>query len=161
MAIAVPLPTSRSAAPTAPRATTPPADGAPVALYDGHCSFCTSQALSLARMARGAIVTRDFQAAGVLDAFPGLTHAHCMVELKLVAKDGRIYGGAEAVVRALRLGRPILGRLAMGYYIPGVRQLSNWAYRFVARNRYRLFGVTAAKKGQPACDGDSCAVHFQ
>jgi predicted DCC family thiol-disulfide oxidoreductase YuxK len=142
---------------TAPTQTRPPAAGKPIALYDGHCRFCTEQAEKLARMARGAIEIRSFQEPGALDAFPGITHEACMVELKLVGGDGRVYGGAEAVVRALRLGRPLIGRIALGYYFPGVRWLADRAYAWVAKNRYRLFGKT---RRAAACDGEACAVHF-
>jgi predicted DCC family thiol-disulfide oxidoreductase YuxK len=137
------------------RATAPPADGVAVAFYDGHCGFCTTAAQDLARTARGRLALRSFQEPGALDAFPGLTHEQCMRELVLVDARGRVFGGAAAVVRALRIGRPVLGALALAYYLPGVRWLCDRAYVRIARNRYRLFGKTG-----PACDGDACAVHF-
>ena len=124
--------------PEAPSHTTPPKDGVPVALYDGHCDFCIAQANKLARYARGRITLRSFQGEGVLDDYPGLTHAACMEELKLVGPDGRIYGGAEAIVRVIDRGHPVLGKVLFGYYVPGVRWISDRAYAWVARRRYRL-----------------------
>lgn len=135
--------------------TTPPQGNRPVALYDGHCPFCTSQAEKLKARARGAIDIVDFQKEGVLERFPGLTHEECMRAMQLIAPDGRVFAGAEAVVRALRAGRPVLGRMAMVYYVPGVRQIMDWGYAWVARNRYWLFGKKQAK-----CDeGGSCSLH--
>jgi predicted DCC family thiol-disulfide oxidoreductase YuxK len=125
----------------------------PIAFYDGHCSFCTTQSLQLRDMARGRVELRDFQEPGALDAHPSLSHAECMRELKLVEPDGRVSGGAEAIVRLLRAARPVLGRLALLYYVPGLRWLADRAYRLVANRRYALFGRTAE------CDAGTCALH--
>ncbi len=111
---------------------------APVVLFDGSCRFCSAQANRLARMARGRIVLRSFRERGALDGIAGLDPAECEREMKLVEPSGRVYGGAEAVVRALRAGRPVLGRLAAAYYFPGFRSLCDLAYRWIARNRFRL-----------------------
>jgi predicted DCC family thiol-disulfide oxidoreductase YuxK len=135
--------------------TTPPADGRPLALYDGHCVFCTSQAQALRRRARGAIEVADFQREGVLAAFPGVTHEACMAALHLVDADGSVHTGAGAVVRALRIGRPLLGLLLLPYYVPGLRQLAEAGYRLVARHRYKLFG-----RKRIVCSEEACEVHF-
>lgn len=80
-----------------------------------------------------------------------------MAELNLTAEDGltqvwfvdaygRLTGGAEAINHCMRVvwwARP----LTYLYYIPGIRQLQNYAYRWVANNRYKLPGST-----------DACAV---
>jgi predicted DCC family thiol-disulfide oxidoreductase YuxK len=47
--------------------------------------------------------------------------------------------------------RPI-GRVAYLYYLPGLRQLLDWIYRRVARNRYKLMGTT--------CPDGTCALHI-
>jgi predicted DCC family thiol-disulfide oxidoreductase YuxK len=78
-----------------------------------------------------------------------------MREAQLVAPDGRVYAGMEAVVRAL-MTRPLLGSLARIYYVPGIRQGANAFYAWIAANRYRLFGRTAAG----ACGDDACAIHL-
>src|SRR6187399_1794073 len=123
-----------------------------VVLYDGHCRICTGGARKLAALARpGAIEMRDFQEPGVLAAFPQLTHEECMQAMQLVTPDGRVFAGAEAVVRALA-SRTIIGIPARLYYVPGLRQLADAAYAWIARNRYRLSGA-------PACDDAGCALH--
>lgn len=133
-----------------------------MALYDGRCRFCTASAERLRATARGALDLADFHEDGALERFPGVTHEDCMRALQLVDRDGRVYEAAEAVARALRLGRPLLGRLALAYYVPGIRHLSEWAYARVARSRYRLFGRTEAAAGRPACDeGGTCRLHVE
>jgi predicted DCC family thiol-disulfide oxidoreductase YuxK len=133
--------------------TTPP--GKYVVLYDGHCKFCTAGARKLGRLARpGTVELLSFQDPGALEHFPGLSHDDCMKQMYLVAPDGRLYGGFEAAVRAVAT-RPLLGRLAYAYYLPGLRQLLDGLYRLVAANRYRLLG-----KAGHECEGGTCALHF-
>jgi predicted DCC family thiol-disulfide oxidoreductase YuxK len=109
-------------------------------------------------MARpGALERVDFQQPGALDSFPGLTHDDCMQQMFLVAPDGRLYAGFEAAVRAV-VTRRIIGKPSYLYYIPGIRQLCNLLYRFIAARRYRLFGKKIA---EGECESGTCAVHFQ
>ena len=122
-----------------------------VALYDGHCRICTREAQRLARLAPGAVDLRSFQDEGVLDAFPGLTKEACTQTLHVVAPDGAVSTGAEAVARLVRAA-PRWGFLAYGYYIPGLRSALDRIYAWIAKNRYRW--------NRDACDpGGSCHLH--
>lgn len=127
-------------------------------LYDGDCRFCSAQMRKLLALARpGAVEAINFQEPGVLARFPGLTHEACMMAMHLVTPDGRVYRGFEAAVRAVAT-RPVVGRLAYAYYLPGLKQLLNAAYRWVAARRYRIMGKTVAA-GE--CAGGTCALHFE
>jgi predicted DCC family thiol-disulfide oxidoreductase YuxK len=134
--------------------TQPPPGGTPVVLYDGLCMFCTDQATRLHRAARGRFLLRSFQDAGVLDDYPGLTHDACMKEIKMIAGDGRIFGGAEAIVRAIMRGHPLTGWVFSIYYVPGARWMADRVYANVARNRYSLRGRHADQ-----CDSGACQRH--
>jgi predicted DCC family thiol-disulfide oxidoreductase YuxK len=73
----------------------------------------------------------------------GLTDEDGMTQAWFVDKNGRLTGGAEAINEVLKYvwwARP----LATLYHIPGLKQLQDRAYRWVANNRYRLPGSTAA-----------------
>jgi predicted DCC family thiol-disulfide oxidoreductase YuxK len=122
-----------------------------VLLYDGRCVFCRRQAQRLQGLTHGRVELLSFQEDGVLAAYPGLTVEACMKEMKYVAADGRRYGGAEAAARALRDSRPFLGRLALMYYVPVVRQTMDAIYRSIAERRYKL-------KGEDCPDG-TCSRH--
>jgi predicted DCC family thiol-disulfide oxidoreductase YuxK len=50
--------------------------------------------------------------------------------------------------------RPVLGFFARVYFVPGLRQIANGLYDWVARNRYRLRGRT------DDCEDGACAVHY-
>jgi predicted DCC family thiol-disulfide oxidoreductase YuxK len=134
--------------------TTPP--GTHVVLYDGMCVFCTAQVKKLLKLARpGAVQALDFQDPAVLARFPGITHEACMKAMQLVTPDGYVFRGFEAAVRAVAT-RPVLGKLAYLYYVPGVRQLCDAAYAWIAARRYRLMGK-AVQRGE--CAAGTCALH--
>jgi predicted DCC family thiol-disulfide oxidoreductase YuxK len=127
-----------------------------VVLYDGQCKFCTAGSQQLLSLARRGIVERvDFQQAGALDPFPGLTHEACMKAMQLVTPAGRIYTGFEAAVQAVAT-RAVIGWLAYIYYLPGLKQLLDLLYGLVAANRYRLMGKAVAVGG---CEGGTCSLH--
>ncbi len=72
-----------------------------------------------------------------------LTDEDGLTQVWFVDENGRLTGGAEAVNEVMKYVwwlRP----LAYLYHIPGLKQLQNHAYRWVADNRYRLPGGTAA-----------------
>ena len=121
----------------------------PVLLYDGHCAFCRRQVLRLRQLTGGRVALLSFQEAGALDSFPGLSHADCMRELKLVHADGRVEGGVSAVAGALRLGG--WRGLPAALTAPGLGLAARLAYRLVARMRYWLPGRS--------CPSGACAVH--
>jgi predicted DCC family thiol-disulfide oxidoreductase YuxK len=131
--------------------TTAPGGSSLIALYDGDCRICTREARRLARLARpGSVETRSFQEDGVLDAFPGITHDAAMKRIHVVTPAGAVYAGAEAIARvAMRV--PIVGWMAWVYYVPGVRQLAEIAYRLVAKYRYRF--------GKSECERGTCKLH--
>jgi predicted DCC family thiol-disulfide oxidoreductase YuxK len=136
--------------------THPP--GKYVVLFDGQCQFCQAQVRNLLALARpGTLDAQSFQEPGVLDRFPGITHAACMEAMHLVTPDGRVYKGFEAVVQAIAT-RPILGKAAYVYYLPGLRWLCDRLYALIAANRYRLMGKRVAA-GE--CADGTCALHLQ
>ena len=136
--------------------TTPP--GRYVVLYDGLCRFCVAGAKKLQRLARpGALDLVNFQEPGALDRFPGIPRDSCMRQMHLVTPTGRVYGGLEAAVQAVAT-RPVLGRAAYLYYLPGLRWLLDRLYALIAANRYRIMGRAVAA-GE--CEGGTCALHFR
>ena len=72
-----------------------------------------------------------------------LTAVDGMTQVWFVDENGRLSGGAEAVNEAMKFiwwARPFTWL----YPLPGIRQLEEWAYRWVAKNRYRLPGSTTS-----------------
>ena len=78
----------------------------------------------------------------------GLTDEDGLTQVWFVDENGRLTGGAEAVNEVMKYVwwlRPF----AHLYHIPGLKQLQDHAYRWVANNRYRLPGSTAACTIEP------------
>ena len=74
-------------------------------------------------------------------AVHGLTAADGTAQVWFVHADGRLAGGAAAVNDALRFvwwARPFTTL----YRLPGLKQLEEGVYRWIADNRYRLPGST-------------------
>ena len=133
-----------------PQGSTP--QGAqPVLLYDGHCAFCVREANRVARWVGGRVRLESFREPGVMVRY-GLTAEQCEQGLQLIGPDGRISSGLEGIARAFRLS-PLLAPLGRLYYVPGLRQLGDAAYRLVARNRFRL--------GGRVCTDETCRLHQQ
>ena len=121
-----------------------------VLIYDGHCNFCRRQALRLQSWSGNRLWLESFHDPGVLERFPRLTREACEQAMQLVLPDGHIHAGAQAAAEALRLN-PTLRALGWFYYLPGLRQLADASYRWIAKNRFRFGG---------SCTDGSCAHHI-
>ena len=101
-------------------------------LYDGQCRLCLTLVWNC-----GAFLERQSYEVGTLQdaGFP-------LDEMRVVCPDGRVYGGADAVLRIV--SRTWRGRvLSVLARIPGTLALARRAYRFVAARR--------------SCAGGACA----
>ena len=90
----------------------------------------------------GHVKPQPWQAIPEQMAALGLTDEDGLTQVWFVSANGRLSGGAEAINRAMRYCwwlRPF----TYLYFLHGIRQLQDWVYRWVARNRYRLPGSTA------------------
>ena len=119
-------------------------------LYDGNCRICTRQADAVAAYNdEGLIEILDLNSPAARARFPQVTPEAAQRELHLVAPDGALHRGAEAVRETL-LRLPSLRGLGELLRVPGAMSVARPLYAWVARNRYR-FGRT----GEP-CEGGSC-----
>ncbi|MFM8175638.1 MAG: thiol-disulfide oxidoreductase DCC family protein [Pirellulaceae bacterium] len=128
-----------------------PSGGLLKVLYDGHCRFCCSQIGLLKRLDWFSQLTpislHDPQAA---QAAPDLSFDQMMDQMWVVLPDGSKGGGIHAV-RLLARKMPTLYPLLPLLYFPGTLPLWDWAYRTVARYRYRLAGKN--------CSEGTCQLH--
>ena len=112
-------------------------------VFDGDCAFCTACAEFIERHipTPGArVIAWQFTD---LDRL-GLTAAECEEAVQWVGTDGGRAAGPDAIAQLL--GRSRLGWRALGVLLrlAPVRAAAWPAYRWVARNRHRLPGGTAA-----------------
>ncbi|PZG15563.1 DUF393 domain-containing protein [Micromonospora craterilacus] len=111
-------------------------------VYDGDCAFCTRCAEFIARRIPTDARVVPWQVTD-LDRL-GLTEAECDAAVQWVGLDGTRAAGPDAIA-ALLAGSSLPWRIAgAGLRFAPVRAAAWPAYRWVARNRHRMPGGTAA-----------------
>ena len=109
-------------------------------LYDGECPLCMTAAGRYASLlGRHGFLLAPLQASWVQNRL-GLIPGEPLVEMKLLADDGRAFGGAEALLQIARRIWWAWPIFAVGR-VPGAMRLMQWIYRRVAANRQCLSRV--------------------
>jgi len=112
-------------------------------VYDGDCAFCTSCAEFAKRWVPSPARITPWQFAD-LDAL-GLTVAECAEAVRWVdLATGARAAGPDAIALLLGSSRPWWRAAGAVLRVPPVRALAWPVYRWVARNRHRMPGGTAA-----------------
>jgi predicted DCC family thiol-disulfide oxidoreductase YuxK len=111
-------------------------------VYDGDCAFCTKCARVIERWIPTRARVLPWQFAD-LDAL-GLTVAECDEAVQWVGADGVRAAGPDAIARLLGDSNPLWRTAGAALRFSPVRAAAWPAYRWVARNRHRLPGGTAA-----------------
>lgn len=122
-------------------------------LYDGHCRFCQAQMKQLRWWDRGhRLVYLSLHDKQVEKRWPELSKDRLLEEMCIVDQQGHCHWGPEAV-RFLSRRLPTLWWLAPLLHLPGSMFLWRPLYRFVAKNRYRIWGKTND------CEEGACSIH--
>ncbi|MFV2103337.1 thiol-disulfide oxidoreductase DCC family protein [Micromonospora sp. LOL_024] len=111
-------------------------------VYDGDCAFCTRCAEFIGRRIPTGAHVVPWQFAD-LDRL-GLTEADCEEAVQWVGRDGSRAAGPEAIAALLGDSGLLWRAAGVGLRFPPVRAAAWPAYRWVARNRHRMPGGTAA-----------------
>lgn len=110
-------------------------------LFDADCGFCQRTLTRFGRFLRSDVQPLPLQ--DWRSADPRLQPDQLRKAITLVLADGRVLTGAEAIARAI-------GGIGRVYYAPGVRQLADRTYAWVARNRFRLPGGCVVERSRAA-----------
>ncbi len=109
-------------------------------IYDGDCSICSLCVRRWQKTTGAHLDYLPFQDPGVARRFPEVPRGQFQTAVQLIEPDGRVYGGAVAVLRALAQG-PRRARLLNWYERwPLFARAAEWTYRLVARHR-RFFAA--------------------
>jgi predicted DCC family thiol-disulfide oxidoreductase YuxK len=111
-------------------------------LFDGDCGFCSASARVLRRYVRpdASIVAWQEADLGAL----GVTEAACTEAVQWIRPGDPPLAGPYAVAAALRAGRRVWRPFGVLLALRPVAALAWPIYRWIARNRHRLPGGTAA-----------------
>ncbi len=133
----------------------------PTFLYDGDCAFCSACARFIERRMRTSAVVIPWQFAD-LDSL-GVTQQQAEEAVQWIDVDGRVASGPEGIARLLVDSGSYWRPLGWLLGLRPVLWLAWPAYRWVARNRHRMPGGTAAcslpqaQRDQLRARGDSAA----
>ncbi|MEE6259467.1 thiol-disulfide oxidoreductase DCC family protein [Plantactinospora sonchi] len=111
-------------------------------VYDGDCAFCSKCADFIDRRIPTGVRVLPWQFADLKEL--GLTVEQCDEAVWWVGTDGVRAAGPDAIARLLGTSRPGWRALGAALRLPPVRAVAWPTYRWVARNRHRLPGGTAA-----------------
>ncbi|MBB5017591.1 putative DCC family thiol-disulfide oxidoreductase YuxK [Chitinivorax tropicus] len=122
--------------------------------YDSQCPLCMREVKMLTRLdKRGALHFID-AAANDFDASSwGYQQQELMARLHALGEDGRLYTGMDAA-RAMYTAIGA-GWLVAPTRLPGLRQLTDAAYRLFARHRLRI----GRWLGRQDCDSGHCRIN--
>ncbi len=123
----------------------------PTLIFDGQCPFCRKWVKRLQSILHEVEISfRSLTDLSLQQDFPALDPDALARSIHFIGADGTIHTGMDAIVKALSL-RPA-GRLSQALRIPGIKQVSDAAYRFVAARRYR------EEAAREACGHDRCGA---
>ena len=119
-------------------------------IYDADCGMCVSAVRLLSRLDRRDRVS--WISAQSLDTPPpGLSWEDLDRSAYLETPNGDLHEGFFAI-RELLLRLPLTALIGALMLLPGVSMAGVPAYRWVARNRYRISGCNTPTASKPAQD---------
>lgn len=131
--------------------------------YDDTCTLCTSNANALHTKNPDKIAIVPVDNAIEILAKAGISRVEAMTYVVVQDQDGTMHKGMDAV----RLLDSTAGRTyAPLLYLPVIKQLGDFAYPFIARNRYYfpkwaiklLYGKVANVSQNTDCDNGVCHI---
>jgi predicted DCC family thiol-disulfide oxidoreductase YuxK len=118
-------------------------------LYDGACPRCrASMALLTAADPDRALQPIDLTRVDVSSLNPSLTKEACMRSMHVIARDGRIKFGFDAV-RAIGGWLPLFWPATLFAWLPGIAWVGRLGYNYLAASRRR----------DTVCTDEVCGIH--
>lgn len=112
----------------------------PLLIYDGDCGFCRRWIRRWQQATGESVDYAPYQEIG--SHYPQIPPEKFRESVQFVDTNGRIYEGAEAVFRTLAYAPNQRWMLWAYQKIPGVRPVTVWFYRLVARHRIFFSKIT-------------------
>ncbi len=123
----------------------------PTLIFDGDCPFCRKWVKRLQAVLHEEELTfRSLTEESILTDFPGISHESLLNSLHFIATDGSVKTGMDAIVAALSLKN--VGKASRVLRLPGLREMSDAAYRVIAARRFR------SEHRKEGCRGKNCTV---
>jgi lipase maturation factor 1 len=126
------------------------ADERPVMVFDADCRFCRRWIARWRRRTKRRVSYLAFQKLG--DRYPEISRKACETAVQFRDPNGRIYSGADAVVRLFDFGLPGGPWARRICSVPPLIWCLRLGYAIVARRRQffsRLFVPRKTRRGKP------------
>jgi lipase maturation factor 1 len=107
----------------------------PLMVFDGDCNFCTLWIRRWRQSTGDAVDYLPAQDPQIATQFPEIPREQFDTAVQLIETDGAVYGGAEAVFRALAHNPKHTWPLSAYQNSEAVSGVTEWAYRVVANDR--------------------------
>ena len=117
-------------------------------IYDGDCNFCSLWIRRWEHTSGDLLDFLPFQDSTVAARFPEVPRVRFETAVQLIEIDGCVYGGAEAVFRALAHNPHELWLLDWYEHSPVFARVTEWGYRLVARHRGFFSALTRLAWGR-------------
>ena len=115
-----------------------------ILIFDGDCGFCTTTANWITKNSLVPVEAQPYQWAKLAQF--GLTEKEAAAKVQLISDD-KIYAGHHCMAKILLIQpNPVLKLLGAVMVMPGIDPISAKVYDWVAANRQKLPGGTAACK---------------
>jgi lipase maturation factor 1 len=111
-------------------------------IYDGDCNFCLRWIHRWQLTAGDHLDCLPFQDPRVAARFPEVPCGQFETAVQLIQTDGSVYGGAEAVFRALAHNPRAQWLLDCYQRSPAFTRAAEWGYALVARHRRLLSALS-------------------
>jgi len=119
----------------------------PLLVFDGNCECCRRWIRRWQRLTVDAVDYLPAQDARLAKQFPEIPPTQYAAAIQLIAPDGAVFSGAEAVFRSLAHNPRQRWLIHQYETSPAFARLSEWAYRFVARHRQMFSRLTRLAGG--------------
>jgi len=116
-----------------PNAHTPNIGARGLLIFDGECGFCRRWVRFMTSWFAKHPTPVAWQQANLGEL--GLTPEQCNAAVQFVSADLRISSGSDAAARVLIVAGLPFNIAGFVMLLPGVRNIAQWAYRWVANNR--------------------------
>ncbi len=112
----------------------------PVLIYDAECRICVASKKWIERWDRKRQIRfLPFQSEEAKKWIPEMASLECLDAMRLINCQRTVLSGIDAF-RGMLPYLPLGKIIAVLFYLPGIPRWAEWAYRILAKNRYRWFG---------------------
>lgn len=108
----------------------------PLMIYDGNCTFCIRWIERWQKITKNRIYCAPYQE--IIQYFPQLNELQCEEAVQFVDEDGKVYPAAAAIFKSLHTANCLPWFYKLYQSQPLFAKISEFIYRWVARNRGAL-----------------------